>query len=37
MPVQTRREDEVFRIIAGVLMVGSILFGLLELMNVIHV
>jgi hypothetical protein len=32
MPVQTKREDEVFRMVAGVLMVAAILFGLLELM-----
>jgi hypothetical protein len=31
------REDEVFRMVVGVLMVASILFGLLELMDVIHV
>jgi hypothetical protein len=37
MPVQARREEEVFRIVVGVLMVASILFGLLELMDVIHV
>jgi hypothetical protein len=37
MPVQARREDEIFRIIVGVWMVAAILFGLLELMDVIHV
>jgi hypothetical protein len=37
MPVRTMREDEVFRMVVGVLMVASILFGLLELMDVIHV
>ena len=37
MPVQARSEKEVFRIVVGVLMVAAILFGVLELMNVIHV
>jgi hypothetical protein len=37
MPFQARREDEIFRIIVGVWMVAAILFGLLELMDVIHV
>jgi hypothetical protein len=37
MPVQTRSESDVFRIVVGVLMVASILFGVLELMDVIHV
>ena len=37
MPVQARSENEVFRIVVGVLMVAAILFGVLELMNVIHV
>jgi hypothetical protein len=37
MPVQIRREDEVFRMIVGVVMVAAIVFGVLELMNVIHV
>jgi hypothetical protein len=33
----TRREDEIFRLLAGCLMVGLILFGLLDLWGVIHV
>jgi hypothetical protein len=33
----TRREDEIFRMAAGTLMVLAILFGVLELLNVIHV
>jgi hypothetical protein len=37
MPVQIRSENDVFRLVVGVLMVAQILFGLLELMNVIHV
>lgn len=37
MPFQVRREDEVYRVVVGVLMVAAILFGLLELMDVIHV
>ena len=31
------RENEIFRAFAGVMMVALILFGLLELLNVIHV
>jgi hypothetical protein len=37
MPVQTKREDEVFRMVAGVIMVAAILFGIMELMDVIHI
>jgi hypothetical protein len=37
MPVRARGEEDVFRIIVGILMVASIMFGLLELMDVIHV
>ena len=31
------RENEIFKSVIGVMMVGLILFGLLELLNVIHV
>ena len=37
MATGTNRENEIFRIVAAVLMVGLITFGVLELMNVIHV
>jgi hypothetical protein len=31
------REQKIFSLVAGCLMVGLILFGVLELMNVIHI
>ena len=31
------RENEIFKRVIGVIMVGLILFGVLELLNVIHV
>ena len=34
MPVETKREDEIFRMVAGVVMVVLILFAVMELMNV---
>jgi hypothetical protein len=37
MPVQTNRENDIFRMVAGVMMVAAILFGVLELMDVIHI
>jgi hypothetical protein len=37
MPTETNRENEIFRIVAGVLMFVLIGFGVLELMGVIHV
>ena len=37
MPVETKREDEIFRMVAGVVMVVLILFGVMELMNIVHV
>ena len=37
MPVETKREDKIFRMVAGVMMVAAILFGVLELMNIIHI
>ena len=37
MQTDTNRQNEIFRIVAGVMMVAVILFGVLELMDVIHV
>jgi len=37
MPVETKREDEIFRMVAGVVMVVFILFGVMELMNIVHI
>jgi len=37
MPVETNRENEIFRMVAGIMMVGAILFGVMELMNIVHV
>jgi hypothetical protein len=37
MPVETKREDEIFRMVAGVVMVVLILFGVMELMNIVHI
>ena len=37
MPVETKREDEIFRMVAGVVMVVLILFGVRELMNIVHI
>ena len=37
MAVETKREGEVFRIVAGVIMVAAILFGVLELTDVIRI
>lgn len=37
MRSDTKREAEVFTLVAGCLMVGLILFGVLELLNVVHV
>jgi hypothetical protein len=35
--VQSKREDDIFRMVAGAIMVSAILFGMLELFDVIHV
>jgi len=37
MPIDSKREGEVFRLIAGTMMVVLILFGVLELFNVVHI
>ena len=37
MAVDTNRENEIFRYVAGAMMVVLITFGVLELMSVIHV
>jgi hypothetical protein len=37
MPVETNRENEIFRMVAGVMMVVAILFGVMELMNIVHI
>jgi hypothetical protein len=37
MPTDTNRENEIFRMFAGALMFVLIMFGVLELMGVIHV
>jgi len=37
MPVQTKRENDIFRMVAGVIMVSAILFGVLELMDVVRI
>ncbi len=37
MQTETNRENEIFRIVAGALMVVLIVFGVLELMDVIHI
>ena len=37
MPLRINGEADVFRLVAGTMMVLSILFGVLELMDVIHV
>jgi hypothetical protein len=37
MAVESNREREIFRLVAGTMMVVLILFGLLELMDVIHI
>jgi len=37
MPVETKREDEIFRMVVGVVMVVLILFGVMELMNIVHI
>ena len=37
MPVETKREDEIFRMVAGAVMVVAILFGVMELMNIVHI
>jgi hypothetical protein len=37
MQMDANRQSEIFRVVAGVMMVALILFGVLELMDVIHV
>ena len=37
MAADTNRENEIFRYVAGAMMVALITFGVLELMNVIHI
>jgi len=37
MQGDTAREAQMFTLVAGCLMVGLILFGVLELFNVVHV
>lgn len=37
MAINTRSEGDVYRLVAGCLMAGLILFGLLELWDVIHI
>jgi hypothetical protein len=37
MPIGTKREDDIFRMVVGTVMVLAILFGVLELADVIHV
>jgi len=37
MASDTARETQVFTMVVGCLMVGLILFGFLELLNVVHV
>ena len=37
MPVQTKQENDIFRMVAGVIMVSAILFGVLELMDVVRI
>jgi hypothetical protein len=37
MPTDTNRENEIFRMFAGALMFVLIMFGVVELMGVIHV
>jgi hypothetical protein len=37
MAIGTRREDDIFRMVVGTVMVLLILFGVLELADVIHI
>ena len=37
MPTETNREGHVFRLVAGTMMIVAILFGILELFDVIHI
>lgn len=37
MQIETNQEGRVFRLIAGTIMVAAILFGVLELFNVVHI
>jgi hypothetical protein len=37
MAIGTKREDDIFRMVAGAVMVLAILFGVLELADVIHI
>jgi hypothetical protein len=37
MQTEPSREGQVFRLVAGTMMVAAILFGVLELFNVIHI
>ncbi|MEA2978445.1 MAG: hypothetical protein QOF91_1566 [Alphaproteobacteria bacterium] len=37
MQTDTNREGHIFRLIAGTVMVLAILFGVLELFNVVHI
>ena len=37
MPAEANREGEVFKMVAGALMILLILFGLLELFKIVHI
>ena len=37
MPTETNREGHVFRLVAGAMMILAILFGVLELLDVVHI
>jgi hypothetical protein len=37
MAAQSNRENEIFRYVAATVMVGLIMFGVLQLLEVIHV
>jgi hypothetical protein len=37
MPLNLRNESDMYQLVAGCVMVALILFGLLELMDVVHV
>jgi hypothetical protein len=37
MQTETNQEGRVFRLVAGAMMIVAILFGVLELFNVVHI
>jgi len=37
MQTDTKRQNDIFRLVAGCMMVAAILFGVLELLDVIRV